>query len=129
LIAVMFSLGAVIGAMITMHAVIAERTREIGTLMALGFTRLQVLSAFLLESITLALAGGVLGAAAALAMSNLRISMLNTFTWAELSFAAEPSLQIVLTAFTIAAVMGALGGLIPAIRATRVDPARAMRGG
>lgn len=129
LIAVMVSLGAVIGAMITMHAVVADRTREIGTLMALGFARPQVLAAFLFESMTLALAGGVVGAAAALALSNLRISMLNTFTWAELSFAAEPSLRIVLTAITIAAVMGILGGLLPALRATRVDPARAMRGG
>jgi putative ABC transport system permease protein len=129
LIAVMVSLGAMIGAMITMHAVIAERTREIGTLMALGFTRLEVLTAFLLESMTLALAGGLLGAAAALALSNVRISMLNTFTLAELSFAAEPSVQIVLTAITAAAAMGLVGGLPPAIRATRVDPALAMRGG
>jgi len=129
LIAIMFSIGAIIGAMITMHAVIAERRREIGTLIALGFTRRQVLAAFLLESVVLALAGGFAGAAAALLMSNLRISMLNTFTWSELSFAAEPSFRIVVTAIAIAAMMGVLGGLFPAIRATRVDPAQAMRGG
>jgi putative ABC transport system permease protein len=129
LIGVMFSIGAMIGAMITMHAVIAERRREIGTLMAIGFTRTQVLVAFLFESVVLALAGGLVGAAAALATSHLRISMLNTFTWAEISFAAEPSLEIMLTALVIAAGMGALGGLWPAIRATLVDPARAMRGG
>jgi putative ABC transport system permease protein len=129
LIAVMISFGAVIGAMITMHAVIAERTREIGTLMALGFTQLQVLAAFLLESMFLAIAGGMAGAAAALALSNVRMSMLNTFTWAELSFKAEASVQIIATAIMIAALMGMLGGLLPAIRATRIDPARAMRGG
>jgi putative ABC transport system permease protein len=129
LIAVMFSIGAIIGAMITMHAVISERRREIGTLMALGFTRVQVLAAFLLESIVLALAGGFVGAIAALLMSNTRISMLNTFTWAELAFAAEPSLPILVSAIGIATVMGVLGGLLPAIRATRVDPAQAMRGG
>lgn len=129
LIALMFSLGAVIGAMITMHAVIAERTREIGTLMALGFTRFQVLSAFVFESVVLALAGGTAGAAAALAMSDVRISMLNTFTWAELSFAAEPSLGIVFASIAIAAALGLLGGLLPAIRATRIDPAQAMRVG
>jgi putative ABC transport system permease protein len=61
----------------------AERGREIGTLMAIGFTRSQVLAAFLFESVVLALAGGLVGAAAALATSHLRISMLNTFTWAE----------------------------------------------
>jgi putative ABC transport system permease protein len=129
LIALMSSAGAIIGAMITMHAVIAERRREIGTLMALGFSRAQILAAFLVESILLALAGGMVGAAAALATSNLRISMLNTFTWAELSFAAEPTIGIVLTAMLIATLMGVLGGLWPAIRATRVDPAQAMRGG
>jgi len=129
LIAVMSSMGAIIGAMITMHAVIADRRREIGTLMALGFTRVHVLAAFLIESIVLALAGGSVGAAAALLMSNVRISMLNTFTWSELSFAAEPSFRSVVTAIGTAAVMGVLGGLLPAIRATRVDPAQAMRGG
>jgi putative ABC transport system permease protein len=129
LIAVMFSIGAIIGAMITMHAVIAERRGEIGTLMALGFTQLQVLAALLFESIALALAGGLVGAVAALLLSNVRISMLNTFTWSELSFAAEPSLRIVITAIAVAALMGVLGGLLPAIRATRVDPAQAMRGG
>jgi putative ABC transport system permease protein len=128
LIAVMCSFGAIIGAMITMHAVIAERRREIGTLMALGFTRVQVLAAFLLESIVLALAGGFVGAAAALLLSNTRISMLNTFTWSELAFAAEPSFSIVVSAIGIAALMGVLGGLLPAIRATTIDPAHAMRG-
>jgi putative ABC transport system permease protein len=129
LIGIMFSLGAIVGAMITMHAVIAERRREIGTLRALGFTRLQVLAAFLFESVLLALAGGVAGALAALAMSRVRISMLNTFTWAELSFAAEPSAQILITSIGIAVIMAVLGGLVPAVRATRIDPARAVRGG
>ncbi len=128
-IALLLSIGAIIGAMITMHAVIAERRREIGTLRALGFTRVQVLLAFLLESMLLALTGGVIGSAAALATSGLRISMLNTFTWSELSFAAEPSPQIVLTAVLFVLLMGAVGGLLPAIQATRIDPARTMRGG
>jgi putative ABC transport system permease protein len=129
LVAIMFSLGAIIGAMITMHAVIAERRREIGTLRALGFTRWQVLAAFLVESVLLAFAGGSAGALAALAMSHVRFSMLNTFTWAELSFAAEPSAQILVTSIGIAVVMAVLGGLLPAVRATRIDPATAVRGG
>jgi ABC-type antimicrobial peptide transport system permease subunit len=74
----MLSIGGTIGALITLHAVIAERKREIGTLLAVGFTHRQVLLAFVCES--LALAGGLAGAAAASAMSQVRISKLNTCT-------------------------------------------------
>lgn len=129
MIGTLFSIGATTGAMITMHAVIAERRREIGTLRALGFTRRQILTSFLFESLVLALAGGALGACAALLMSQARISMLNTHTWAELSFAFEPTPAIVVRSIAIAALLGVSGGLLPAIRATRIDPAQAMRGG
>lgn len=128
LVASLFALGATLGAMITMHAVIAQRAREIGTLRALGFSRRQVLVSFLLEALLLALAGGVLGAAGSLLLASQRISMINTATWAELSFQFEPSIEIVSTALGIAALMGFAGGLLPALAATRIDPARAMRG-
>jgi putative ABC transport system permease protein len=129
LVAGLFALGATLGAMITMHAAIAQRTREIGTLRALGFSRRHVLLSFVFEAVVLALAGGVLGALASLALAMKRISMINTATWAELSFQFEPSAGILLSALAVAALMGLAGGLAPAWAATRVDAARAMRGG
>jgi putative ABC transport system permease protein len=128
IIAFFFSIGAIIGAMITMHATVAQRQREIGTLRALGFSRLQILSSFLLESIALALLGGVIGAAASLLMGLKRITLMNNATWSELSFRFEPTPRILITAIVIAAVMGILGGFFPAIRAARINPVQAMRG-
>ena len=128
MIAFFFSIGAMIGAMITMHATIAQRQREIGTLRALGFTRFQVLTSFLFESILLSLIGGAIGAAASLLMSTQEISTMNWATFAEIVFKFEPSVGIIVSAMVAAAVMGILGGFWPAIRAARINPVQAMRG-
>jgi putative ABC transport system permease protein len=128
IIAFFFSIGAIIGAMITMHATIAQRQREIGTLRALGFTRFQILVSFLLEAIVLALLGGAVGAGASLLMGLKRITMINNATWSELSFRFEPTPQIIVTSLVAAIVMGIFGGFFPAIRAARINPVQAMRG-
>ena len=127
MIAVFFGLGAMIGAMITMHAQVANRQREIGTLRALGFTRANILFSFLLESLVLALAGGVLGALASLAMKFVTITTLNANTWSEVVFTFEPTPEILVKAMIVAGVMGLVGGFFPAIRASRVSPIDAMR--
>jgi putative ABC transport system permease protein len=127
IIAFFFSIGAMIGAMITMHATIAQRQREIGTLRALGFTRLQILTSFLFESVALALLGGALGAAASLLMSLKEISTMNWATFSEIVFKFEPSVGIIVSAMVAAAVMGILGGFWPAVRAARMNPVQAMR--
>jgi putative ABC transport system permease protein len=129
IIAFFFSVGAIIGAMITMHATVAQRQREIGTLRALGFSRYQILVSFLLESVALALLGGVIGASASLLMGLKRITMINNATWSELSFKFEATPEILVKAIVIAGVMGILGGFFPAIRAARINPVQAMRGG
>jgi putative ABC transport system permease protein len=77
LVAVFFSVGAMIGAMITMHAAVAARQREIGTLRALGFSRRSILASFLFESVVLSLLGGAAGAGASLAMRFVRFSIVN----------------------------------------------------
>jgi putative ABC transport system permease protein len=127
-IAFFCSVGAMIGAMITMHATIAHRQREIGTLRALGFTRFQILTSFLLESVLLALAGGVLGAGASLLMSMMTFSTMNWATFSEIVFKFQPSVQIIASAMIAAVVMGILGGFWPALRAARINPVQAMRG-
>jgi putative ABC transport system permease protein len=127
-IAVFFSFGAMIGALITMHASVANRQREIGTLRALGFSRTSILFSFLAESVALALLGGVVGALASTAMGLVSFSLINFATFSELVFSFEPTPGIVLTAVAFAAVMGVFGGFLPALRAARVSPVTAMRG-
>ena len=127
MIAVLFSIGAMIGATITMNAQVANRQREIGTLRALGFSRRSILTSFLLESIVLATIGGLVGAAASLGLSFVKITMLNAGTWSEIAFTFEPTPAIIIRSMVLAGFMGVVGGFLPAVRAARVSPIEAMR--
>lgn len=122
-----FSIGAMIGATITMYGAVDARRREVGTLRALGFSGLQVLTSFLFEAFVLALAGGAVGAVAALGMGFVEMSMMNQQTWSEIVFSFEPSPDILLGSVLGGGLMGIFGGLLPAIRAARVSPIAAMR--
>jgi len=126
-IAILFAIGAIIGAVITMYGAVAQRSREIGTLRALGFSRRSILTSFLMESVVLAVAGGVIGVAAALCMSFVKFSMINFATWSEIVFKFSATPKILVTALVVGAIMGLLGGLFPAIRAARLSPIAAMR--
>jgi len=128
LIAVLFSIGAMFGAMITMNAQVANRQREIGTLRALGFSKRSILTSFLLESIVLATIGGAVGAVAALGLGFVKVTMLNAGTWSEIVFGFEPTPEILVRAMVLAGAMGIFGGFLPAWRASRVSPVEAMRG-
>lgn len=122
-----FALGAIIGAMITMYASIAHRQREIGTLRAIGFPRWQILLSFLIESLVIALLGGLLGSVAALGMSFVKFSMLNFATFSEMVFTFEPTPDVFIVSVVFTVAMGLIGGLLPAIRAARMSPVQAMR--
>jgi putative ABC transport system permease protein len=119
-LSIIFSVGAVVGAMITMFAAVAQRTGEIGTLRALGFRRGAVLLAFLGESLLLSLVGGVLGLAAASLMQTVNISTTNFQTFAELAFQFKLTGAIVAKTLLFALAMGFVGGFIPAWRAARL---------
>ena len=119
-LSVIFSIGAIVGAMITMFAAVASRIGEIGTLRALGFRRSAVLAAFLLESLLLSLAGGLVGLAAASFMQAVDISTTNFQTFAELAFQFRLTPQIALQTLAFALGMGFVGGFIPAWRAGRL---------
>ncbi|MBK8693899.1 MAG: ABC transporter permease [Deltaproteobacteria bacterium] len=127
MIAFFFSAGAMIGAMITMHASVAQRSREIGTLRALGFSRRSILASFLFESVVLSLAGGVAGALASLAMGLVRFNIVNFATWSEVVFTFVPTPSIVVSSLLFAALMGLLGGFFPAVRAARMNVLDALR--
>jgi len=126
-IAILFAIGAIIGAVITMYGAVAQRSREIGTLRALGFSRISILGSFLMESVVLAVVGGIIGVAAALCMSFVHFSMINFATWSEIVFKFSATPKILVIALVVGAVMGLLGGLFPAIRAARLSPITAMR--
>jgi len=126
-ISVIFSIGAVIGAMITMYASVAARTGEIGTLRALGFTRTAILTAFLVEALLLGLAGGLVGLVAASFMQAISISTMNFQTFAELAFSFALTPGIVAASLGFAVAMGFVGGFLPAARAARMKIVDALR--
>ena len=120
-LAVIFSIGAVVGAMITMFAAVASRIGEIGTLRALGFRRGAVLAAFMAESLLLSGLGGVVGLAAASVMQAVDVSTTNFQTFAELAFRFVLTPRIAVQAMAFALAMGVVGGFIPAWRAARLQ--------
>ncbi len=128
LIAVFVAIGAIIGATITMYATVANRQREIGTLRALGFSRFGILLSFLFESVVLALMGGAMGSVAALAMSFVKLPIVNFASFSEMVFTFEPTPGIMLTSLIFALGMGIIGGFLPAVRAAGVSPLAALKG-
>ncbi len=127
LLSVVFSLGAMIGALITLYGAVASRTREIGTLRALGFSQTSILAAFLLESLLLGLVGGVVGLVLASGLQWVTVSTMNWQSFSELAFAFVLTPRIALMALGMALMMGLLGGLLPALRAARMDVIQALR--
>lgn len=124
---IVFSIGAIIGAMITMHAAVAHRVTEIGTLRALGFNRSNILLAFLLESLILGFIGGCAGLFLASFLQFFTISTMNFQTFSELTFNFSLTFEIVYRALIFSVIMGLLGGILPAIRASRMNIAEALR--
>jgi putative ABC transport system permease protein len=122
-----FSIGAVLGAMITMHASVSQRGREIGVLRALGFGQLQILFSFVAESAALGFAAALVGAAACLFTPLLDFRCINFATGQEVAFRFVPSFTNLGFAILAGTAVGAIGGLVPAIRAAFVDPVQAMR--
>jgi ABC-type lipoprotein release transport system permease subunit len=124
---VIFSIGAVVGAMITMYAAVANRTAEIGTLRALGFRRSAILTAFLGESLLLGAVGGCGGLFLASFLQFFTVSTTNFQTFSELAFQFRLSPGIAAEGLGFALLMGWVGGLLPAFRAARMNIVEALR--
>lgn len=127
ILSVIFSIGAMIGATITMYASVANRVGEIGTLRALGFQRRSILAAFLAESMLLAVAGGALGLACASLMGFISFSTTNFQSFSELAFGFRLTAAIVVKTLVFSLVMGFIGGVLPALRAARMKIVDALR--
>jgi len=126
-IAVFLTIGAMFAAANTMFAAVASRSREIGTLRALGFKRRSILLCFLLESVILCLLGGILGCLATLPFNGISTGTANWATFSEITFAFRFGPRVLLQGVLMALAMGLLGGLIPAIRAVRLNIVNALR--
>jgi putative ABC transport system permease protein len=124
---IIFSLGAIIGAMITMYSAVANRTTEIGTLRALGFQRRSILTAFILESLLLGFLGGLAGLFFASFLQFFTVSTMNFQSFAELAFSFTLTYEIFYKGMVFSLVMGFVGGLLPAVRASRMVIVDALR--
>ncbi|MGZ3525098.1 MAG: ABC transporter permease [Thermodesulfobacteriota bacterium] len=124
---IIFSLGAIIGAMITMYSAVATRTGEIGTMRALGFKKISILGAFIVEALFLGLIGGCLGLFLASFLQLFTISTMNFQTFSELAFSFTLTPDIVWKGLGFSLVMGFVGGVLPAIRASRMSIVDSLR--
>lgn len=126
-IATFLIVGAMFAAANTMFAAVAGRARDIGTLRALGFSRSSVLFAFLLESLILCLLGGLIGCVAVIPLDGYSTGMASFQTFSEIAFAFQFGPAVFLKGILMALAMGLAGGLMPAIRALRLDVIQSLR--
>lgn len=126
-LAFIMSIGAIFGCTNTLLAAVAGRTHEIGALLAIGFKPWQIRMGFLFESLVLGLMGGVLGILFALPVNGLATGTMNWKTFAEQAFAFQITPRVIAEAMIMAAIVGVIGGLVPAWRASKLKPTDAMR--
>jgi putative ABC transport system permease protein len=126
-ITLIMAIGAVFGAMNTMYAAVGARTREIATLLVLGFSPFAIMISFMIESVILALCGGALGCVLSLFINGIRTGTTNFQTFSESTFAFMVTPGILLAGLIFSAGMGLVGGFLPAVRASRQPLARALR--
>lgn len=128
IVAVVMGIGAVFGALNTMYSAVAERSREVATLRALGFGELSIVLSFLFESLLIAFVGGVLGGVTVLPLNRFTVGALNWQTFSHLAFAFRVTPDLLLAGVVFALLMGVAGGVPPALRAARSPIAATLRG-
>lgn len=128
-ITAIMAVGAVFGAANTMFAAVGARTREIATLLVLGFRPGAIMVSFVAESVLISLAGGLLGCLFALPINGITTSTTNFSSFSELAFAFQVTPGALVAGLVFSFLMGLLGGFFPALRAARQPLAAALRGG
>jgi putative ABC transport system permease protein len=126
-VALIMAIGAAFAGMNTMYAAVASRTAEIGTLRVLGFSRLSILIAFVLESAVIALIGAAVGILFALPLNFISTGTSNWVTFSEIAFNFRVTPDLMLMGLIFGAVIGLLGSLLPSIRASRLKIVNALR--
>jgi len=128
-VAVVMAIGSGFAAANTMYAAVSRRSREIGTLRALGFSRVSILTSFVFESVALALLGGLVGVALAAPLNNLSAGIGNFQTFSEMAFKFKIDQWAIGGGLAFAALIGLVGGFLPAWSASRKGIVQAMRDG
>jgi putative ABC transport system permease protein len=126
-IAVLMAVGASFAAMNTMYAAVARRTKEIGTLRVVGFSRWSIMVSFIIESVLIATVGGLAGCLLALPINGVTTGTTNFVTFSELAFNFRVTPQLFLTGVIFSIFMGFLGGLFPAWRAAHENIVTSLR--
>lgn len=126
-IAVIMAVGSAFAAMNTMYAAVASRVREVAILRALGFSAAAVAISFMTEALLLAVLGGTLGGLLTLPLNGITTGTTNWFTFSEMSFQFAVTPRLLGQGVLFAVVMGLLGGVLPALRASRLSPAMTLR--
>jgi putative ABC transport system permease protein len=127
MVAAVMGVGAVFAALNTMYAAVAERSREVATLRALGFPGGTIVVSFTFEALLVAAVGGILGGLAVIPLNGLATSTLNFQTFSHLAFAFQVQPSLLASGFGFALLMGLLGGVPPALRAARMPVTAALR--
>lgn len=120
---------AVLGAMNTMLASVGSRTHEIGVLLSLGYSRTAIFVTFLFESALIGLLGGALGVLISLPFDGMGTGLTNFNTFTDVSFAFDVTPRLMLSSVGLSLALGIIGGALPALRAARLPPVTALRGG
>ena len=128
-VAVIMAIGSAFAATNTMYAAVARRSKEVGTLRALGFSKGMILRSFILESVFLAMLGGILGVILALPINGLTTGVGNFQTFSDVAFKFQVTPFAIAVGLAFAACIGAMGGFLPAWAAARKDIVQAMREG
>ncbi len=129
LVAAVLMLGAFFGAMTSLFAIVRVRSREIGTMKALGFERSDILLAYLIESLVVSLIAGTIGLGGAHFMRFVRFEAFAAGGEGVIGVSFQPTPVVIAASFGVAAALGILGGYLPAVMASRVSPMEAIRGG
>jgi len=127
LVAFVMAIGAVFGALNTMYSAVAARAREIATMRALGFGGGSVILSFMFESLLISLIGGILGCIAVLPLNGFTAGTMNWQTFSHLAFAFRVTPGLLMAGIFFALFMGFVGGVLPAVRAARLQVAQALR--
>jgi len=127
IIAIVMAVGSAFAAMNTMYAAVASRGREVAVLRALGFTRAAIALSFVTEAVLLSIAGGIVGGVGVVPLNGLSTGTTNWYTFSEMNFHFAVTAPLFARGVLFAAIMGLAGGILPALRASRMSPATAMR--
>ncbi len=127
LVVFIMGVGAVIGALNTMYAMVSERSREIATMRAIGFPRFSIVLSFVFEALVIAFIGGLIGCLSVLKLNGYTTGTMNMQTFSHVAFAFQITPILLAVGILFALVMGILGGVPPAVRAARRPVALALR--